>query len=227
MTSFGRIDEFSPAGGDWDTYAERLEYYFEANSIQDPRKKKAVLLSVAGADTFSLLKDLITPYSLKDKTYEELSQTLREHCNPTPSVIIERFNFYMSRQKPGQSISDFIAHLKKITKHCEFGDALEDMLRDLIVVGITDERTRRRLLSERKLTFANARDIALAMESASKNASDIEACATAATHSIYKKKCEPGGTTHSILEIETKTKIVFSVQRQTLTRILSVQRSNL
>ena len=101
MTSFGRIDKFYPARGDSDTYSERLEYYFEAKYIQDPRKKKAVLLSVTGVDAFSLLKDLVTPYNLKDKSYEELSQTLREHCNPTPSITVERFNFYMSHQWPG------------------------------------------------------------------------------------------------------------------------------
>ena len=58
MVSFGRIDKFSWATRDCDTYAERLEYCYEANSIQDPWKKKTILLSVAGADTFSLLKDV-------------------------------------------------------------------------------------------------------------------------------------------------------------------------
>lgn len=110
MTSYGKINEFSPSGGDWDTYSERLEYYFEANGIQDPGKKKAVLLSVCGGETFSLLKDLVTPHSLRDKSYEELSLSLKEHCNPTPSVIVERFNFYMCRQQP----TDVIAHLKKL-----------------------------------------------------------------------------------------------------------------
>ena len=64
MTSFGRMDEFS-VGGDWDTYAERLEYYIQANSIDNTEKKKAVLLSVCGADTFSLLKNIITPRNIK------------------------------------------------------------------------------------------------------------------------------------------------------------------
>lgn len=74
MTSFGRIDEFLPARGDWSIYAERLVYYFKANSITDANKKKALLLLVCG--TFSLLKELITPDSLQGKTFDELTQAL-------------------------------------------------------------------------------------------------------------------------------------------------------
>ena len=75
MTSYGRIEEFLPAEGDWITYAKILSYYFKANSIIDTNRKKAVLLSVCGMETFSLLKDLITPDNLRDKTFDELSQT--------------------------------------------------------------------------------------------------------------------------------------------------------
>ena len=117
MTSFGRIDEFSPDKDSWTDYAERLEYYFQANDIVDENKRKAVLLSVCGAETFSLLKDLVTPDNLTDKTYQELSAALQEHCNPAPSVIVERFNFYMCRQKQNQTVSEFIAHLKKLSKN--------------------------------------------------------------------------------------------------------------
>ena len=49
------------------------------------------------------------------------------------------------------------------------------MLRDLLVVGVDDDRIRRRLLSERRLKFPEAREIALAMESADRNVKDIAA----------------------------------------------------
>ena len=95
MTSYGRIKEFLQAQGDWITYTERLSYYFKTNSITDANRKKAVLLSVCGTETSSLLKDLITPDSLQDKTFDKLLQALEEHCNPVLSVIVEWFNFYI------------------------------------------------------------------------------------------------------------------------------------
>ena len=45
--------------------------------LQTQIEKKAVLLSVCGTETFSLLKDLITADSLRDKTFDELSQSVR------------------------------------------------------------------------------------------------------------------------------------------------------
>ena len=113
MTSYGQIKEVLLTQGDWITYAERLSCYFETNSITDTNRKKAVLLSVCGMGTFFLLKDLITPDSLQDKMFEELSQALDEHCNPALSIIIVKwFNFYMCWQQPNH----FICPLKKIVK---------------------------------------------------------------------------------------------------------------
>ena len=113
MTSYGRIEEFLPAQVDWITYAEKLSYYFKANSITDANRKKTLLFSLCGMETFSLLKDLITPDSFRDKTSDELSQALDEHCNLALSVIVEQINVYMCRQQPIQNISDFITHFKE------------------------------------------------------------------------------------------------------------------
>ena len=110
MTLYGRIEEILPAQGDWSAYAERLSYYFKTYSITNANRKKAVLLSMCGTETLSLLKDLITPNSLRDKMFDELTQALEEPCNPVPSARVERFNFYMRRQQLSQTIQDFIAH---------------------------------------------------------------------------------------------------------------------
>ena len=75
-------------------------YYFETNSIKDANRKTSVLHSVCGTEIFSLLKDLITPDSLRDKTLDKPSQAFEEHCNPAPSVIVTGFNFCMYWQQP-------------------------------------------------------------------------------------------------------------------------------
>ena len=143
MASYGRIEEFLPAQWGWITYAEGFSYYFEANSITDAKRKKAVLLSVCGMETFSLLKDLIT----RDKMFDELSQALEEHYNPALSVIVERFNIYMYRQQPNHL--RFYHPLKKHSKCCEFGPTIQDILRDLLVVGVADNRIHMGLLAKK------------------------------------------------------------------------------
>ena len=48
------------------------------------------------------------------------------------------------------------------------------MLRDRIVCGINDVQTQKRLLVEKDLTFAKAKEIALGLESAVQGARDIQ-----------------------------------------------------
>ena len=57
----GSIEQFSPKHGDWSEYVERLEQYFLANDIADEEKQTAVFLTVIGSDTYSLLRNLLTP----------------------------------------------------------------------------------------------------------------------------------------------------------------------
>ena len=75
--------------------------------LQTQIEKKAVRLSVCGTETFSLLKDLITPDSLRDKTFDELSRALEERQNPAPSVLVELSTFICAvnnQTKPFQTL---------------------------------------------------------------------------------------------------------------------------
>ena len=61
-----------------------------------------------------------------------------------------------------------------LTRYCEFGDSLKDMLRDRLVCGIDNGPMQRRLLAEPALNLDKAVEIALAMESAERNARDLQ-----------------------------------------------------
>ena len=65
--------------------------------------------------------------------------------------------------------------LKELSNHCEFGDFLNEALRDRLVCGLYKESIQKRLLSEPDLTFTKACKIAQAMELADKNTSELQA----------------------------------------------------
>ena len=56
----GSIGSFDSSQEDWLSYTERLQQYFTANDIKNDEgsaaKKRAILLSVCGAETFCLIK---------------------------------------------------------------------------------------------------------------------------------------------------------------------------
>ena len=71
MSAFGTITEFNPKG-DWSSYKERLEFFFEANNISEEEKKRAVFFSVVGSETYELVRDLIAPRKPKELVYDNI-----------------------------------------------------------------------------------------------------------------------------------------------------------
>ena len=165
MAHVGSISNFDESVEDFDSYCSRIEFYFVANSIKED-KKKAVFVTLLGPKVFSLLQNLISPKTPHDCSYNELVTTLKQHYKPKVVIVYERFKFHTRRQGQGETISDFVAGLKSSARTCDFGDMLDDMLRDRFVVGLLSEDTQRILLTEPDLTFNRAVTVAAARETA-------------------------------------------------------------
>ena len=73
------------------------------------------------------------------------------------------------------------------------------MLRDRLVCGIVDERIQRRMFAEKNLTFTRAYEITEAMETASKNTTDIQGTSHGSVNRIYHSRSSPvqQGADHS------------------------------
>jgi len=171
--AIGKIEPFDDGLEDWPTYVERVEQYFVANNVADD-KRVASLLSLIGSRTYGLLCSLTTPDKPSEKPYTEIVDTLSRHLSPKPLVIAERFRFHKRDQRDGETISSFIADIRKLSQHCEFGTALDLTLRDRLVCGLRNESIQKQLLSESELSFKRAIDIFVAMETAAKDASELQ-----------------------------------------------------
>ena len=181
MAAHGKVGAFNEAVESWPSYIERLGYYFVANDVKDGNKKRAILLSSCGVTTYTVIRNLLAPDLPSTKSYDSIVEAASKHFNPKPSSIVQRFRFNSRIQKEGESVAEFVAQLRQLSEHCQFGDTLNDMLRDRIVCGINDQRIQRRLLAESDLTLAKAMELSLAMESADKDADTLKAGATGTT----------------------------------------------
>ena len=136
---------------------------FTANDLTgdgNAEKRRVIFLIVVGKHTYDILRSLLTPDKPSTKTFEELMKVLSEHFSPPPSEVLQRFRFNGRVRKPGESVSVFMAELRKLSEHCNFGDALDKALRDRIIGGINDDAIREKLLAERELTYKRAAEIA-------------------------------------------------------------------
>ena len=133
-----------------------------------------MLLTVIGSKTYSLLRGQLAPTLPKNKSLKDLEKLLKDHFEPKPLVIAERFRFYKRVQAAGESLADYLAELRQLAQTCEFGTFLNEALRDKYVVGMRSESTQKRRLTEDKLTLAKAHDIAQGMEAAARDAKQFK-----------------------------------------------------
>ena len=156
----------------WVTFVERFKIFVTVNSV-DEKKHAGLLLTTIGPQAFALLRDLCAPKEPHTLDFESIVTILSDHWQPKPSEISERYRFHQAVQTATESVSEFLAKLRKLATHCNFGNALETTLRDRFVVGLRSEQVRKLLLAETELTLDKAVKKARSNELATRDASAI------------------------------------------------------
>ena len=188
---FGNFEPFKADGIiSWDVWQARLEQTFIMNDITTDAKKKACLLTYLGDDSCKVLWSLCAPTlpTAATVTYENCCTKMKDHFVPTKLEIAERQKFYTRKQKMDESIAEFEAALRQEALECNFGDFLEQALRDSFVFNVHDERIYKKLMGTDKLTFANALKTASAMEAVTQQSQRGQAEAAALVNSIGREK---------------------------------------
>ena len=114
------------------------------------------------------------------KTVAEIVGALKGHYEHKPIIISERFNFHRRQQGRTETVAQYVAELRKLSVHCQFGPYLEEVLRDRFVCGLRSEAVQKKLLAKEDLTFQEAIRIAQASEQAVEKARQLQSLGTAA-----------------------------------------------
>ncbi|XP_075723778.1 uncharacterized protein LOC142765853 [Rhipicephalus microplus] len=181
-----QLEPFNESARDWASYEERFTSFPIVNRVPDSDKVHA-FSSIIGPKTYGLLKLLTAPELPSTKSFEVLKKVLSEHLSSKSAVIGERAKFHRRCQKEGESLSEFVAELRKLSQTCEFGGALNESLQHRFVCGLVRENLQRVLFAEdRKLTFHKAVERALAIEAANKSAAEARGgdCAVRDVHKV-------------------------------------------
>ena len=139
MATFGQVGAFIEGQEEWKQYVERLEQYLIANGVEDAGKKRAVFLSTIGPQAYKLLSGLVAPAAPSEKPYQDLVKAMTDHHSSHPSEIVQRYRFHTRFRQQGETVATYVSELRAIAQWCNFGESLENMLRDRLVVGIDNE----------------------------------------------------------------------------------------
>lgn len=172
------LGAFCHKTGVWSLFKERLDQalILYDEKILSPERKRAFLLNNLTEDTFSLLSDLCFPKKVSETSFEDLCKYLDSHCKPIHNIFESREIFYKCKQSANESIKEFAAKLKNISLSCNFEARLELCLKDIFIIGVSNEKMKHKLFMEglnksflECVNLASTWEHVLGMESAKSN----------------------------------------------------------
>nr|XP_029713688.1 uncharacterized protein K02A2.6-like [Aedes albopictus] len=132
-----------------------------------------------GPDVIGTFKGLqLTEAEQQDP--EAIKKALNDAYSPTANPTYSTYVFLKTDQQPGESFDDFLIKLRAAIRDCDFGTEHEGMnindrlLKDKIVLGISSQKVREKLLSDPKLTLEKAIQICKASEKTTETLKEMD-----------------------------------------------------
>ncbi|KAK4329507.1 hypothetical protein Pmani_000138 [Petrolisthes manimaculis] len=180
LTSSASLREF-------DAWRHKFEGYVTLTKINmlTLTEQRAALTAVLDDEwTRTLRYGISVP---EDADLGSILDAMEEYLRNQRNIIVDRRDFYLRVQEPGESFDDFLCLVKKIANFCDFCDkCVDSQLRDRIVVGTSDEVALKRMLENENLSLENAIDISRASESANHCSAVIKGASHSSTHVVNR-----------------------------------------
>lgn len=159
----------------WKKWLQQFEWY--ATAIQLNKKpaevQAATFMAVIGPDAI----EIYNSFNLSDADKNNLQiikDRFKEYFAPKTNISFERYIFFKIEQNEDELFNEFLTRIKTQASKCEFGNLLDEMLKDKIVFGIKSNQVREKLLTEDNLDLTKATTICKTSEQASKQLDEFE-----------------------------------------------------
>ncbi|KAL7879765.1 hypothetical protein SRHO_G00020190 [Serrasalmus rhombeus] len=145
-------------------------------------RRIALLLTVAGPQAIEVFNTFEFATVDDKEDYSKVIEKFEAYCSPKKNIVYERYVFRSRLQQAGETFDCFMTDLKLKAQSCDFGDLKDSMVRDQIVYGILDKKTRERMLKDDKLTLEEAEKICHASELAQQHAKTFADTSASVVH---------------------------------------------
>ena len=144
---------------DWPKWKRRFEQYCLASGLSKEAEERQVsaFLYCLGENAEDVL--VSTNISSNDKkVYGRVIAQFDMFFKVRKNTIFESARFNRRIQIDGESAEQFITCLYQLAEDCAYGDLREEMIRDLLVVGIRDSTLSERLQMDADLTLDSVKN---------------------------------------------------------------------
>ena len=111
---------------------------------KDAKIQVATLKTLLGQDCRKILTGLKLSEEKMADPKEKLLMALEDKFVVKHNCLYDRFNFYEAFQEPHEKGDPYLDRLRYLASTCNFGTKEEEMIRDRLVLGSTDNRSRAR-----------------------------------------------------------------------------------
>uniref|UniRef100_A0A8D8UHX6 CCHC-type domain-containing protein n=1 Tax=Cacopsylla melanoneura TaxID=428564 RepID=A0A8D8UHX6_9HEMI len=154
--------EQDAAAAAWKLWLQRFKLFLSANGYdsKDAKEDKqvAMFLHLIGEQCLVIFNSFGLNDKLEDKSLklEDVINKFNDHFVPKKNLTYVRHKFFTRSQQEGESIDNYVSVLNKMSYDCEFDKLRKDLVKDILVVGITNIHLKERLLREDNLDLDKA-----------------------------------------------------------------------
>lgn len=159
----------------WVFFRQKFEIYIKASNFEkiSEEEKGYLLLNRIGDKGLRVYNIFQFEESEKKYEYASIVKKFEEKYVPTKNVTYERYKFFTRNKKVNESYDEYITELRRLSDTCEFGQLADGLIKDRLILGITDEAIKTRLLREANLTLVRAAEICRVAEITTKQVREI------------------------------------------------------
>ncbi|GBN49082.1 hypothetical protein AVEN_38082-1 [Araneus ventricosus] len=103
--------------------------------------------------------DIYNSFGLSAEDSEKFDIVIKsfdDYFSPKKNTVISRYKFFNCVQRENESDDSFVTNLKALAKDCDFETQEENLIRDLLIIGIKDITIKEKLLIESDLHLDQA-----------------------------------------------------------------------
>jgi len=159
----------------WERFLEQWNNYIVAADLADASSEKqaAIFLNAVGTEAYDVYRTFDFETAADRKNIDKVVDQFKKFCIGAVNVTYERYVFNRRVQYTNERFDIFLGDLRRLARSCQFAAVEDSLIRDRIVVGISNDATRHKLLQVRDLTLEKAVDICKASEAAARQLKEM------------------------------------------------------
>ena len=174
------IHEFDKGKSTWDAYIFQFEQTCRVKGLtgEGPNATNArrdLLLAYVGSEHLDAIRNYFYPDDINTKSFTAVKEAFQTLYRPALTIFAARMEFGAAVRLDGESFTQFANRLRNLSRSCDYGNSLDEQLRDRLAAGARHSKLQLELRQQwpdgkkdptTKVSFQDVFDLALTMERA-------------------------------------------------------------